>query len=360
MRPGPSSDVLAAPLSVGVEVAVVRGGQVLASRVPVDSARLEWASDRVVPAQLTYDAPLDWAPQAPMDPLGRFGQRSVVTAVCQSQDGSTWRVPLGQYLHTSWRVTDRAVSVTAVDLMQVLEDDPMAWPSSPEPGATLRSEMQRLAGSLPVVLDEGVVDRHVPVSAQWGRSRSESVVKLAASCGAGVRTGADGCLHVHPMRDGSTVDAVYESAVLPGRRGNGLLLDAPPAPAGSSRLPNRWLVTGTSSQGGHDTKWVSTRTVADAPFDPDGYGWVTLHQELSSAASQADVDQAADSLMRSSLQAVVSRSIEIVPDPRLEAGDVITALASSGEILVGRVAAWSLPLSDPGAAMRVDIDLLQW
>lgn len=313
-----------------------------------------------MPAQLTYNAPLEWAPQDPLDPLNRFGQRSLVVAVYQAPGGQRWRVPLGQFVHTDWRVSSSAVTVTATDLMQVLDDDPMPWPSSPPPGATLLSEMQRLAGTLPVVLDEGVVDRTVPVSSQWGCSRTEAVIKLATSHGAGVRSGADGCLHVHPLRDASTIDATYEAATLPGRRGNGLLLDAPPAPTGTTRRPNRWIVTGTSTQGGTDTKWTATRTTTTPPFDPPAYGWVTSHQQISSAASQADVDRAADQAMRADLHAMRSRSVEVVPDARLEVGDVIGVLAADGEISVGRVAAYSLPLSSVGEPMRVDIDLLEW
>lgn len=351
MRAGPSTVDLESGLSVGVEVSVYRAGRVLAASVPVDGVKLEWSSGRVVPAQVTYSAPLSWTPSDPLSPLNRFGQRSIVTAIYRSPAGREWRVDLGEYLHTDWQVDADSVQVTALDLMQVLESDPMAWPSSPPRGATVRSELQRLAGTLPVVLDEGVRDAAVPVTSQWGCSRSEAVTKLADSMGFGLRCGADGCLHAYPIRDARAQDVVYTSG--------GLLLDCPPAPEGDGRRPNRWIVTGTSSEGQTETKWTATRTAVQEPFDVDGYGWVTSHREFSAAGSQSAVEQAADTYMAADLHAVRSRSLEVVPDARIEVGDVI-GVVTDEESFAGRVTAYSLPLSDVGASMRVDVDVLEW
>lgn len=360
MRPGPPTGALAGGLAVGARVSVRRAGRVLAAEVPAGKVALEWAADRAVPARLTYEAPLDWLPRHPMDPLNRFGQRSAVSVLYRSATGEVWETPLGEYLHTDWDASGGTVTVTAMDLTQVLEDDPMAWPSSPAAGSTVRSELQRLAGSLPVVLDPGVEDSPVAVTSQWGNSRTEAVRKLADSKGFGLRCGADGCLHAYPLRDARTRDVVYEMAALGGgRAGNGLLVAAPAAPGGESRRPNRWVVTGTSSEGGKDTKWTATRTATAPPFDVDGYGWVTSHREFSAAGSRDAVEKAADTYMREDLSAVRTRSVEIVPDPRLEVGDVV-GLVTPDEVLAGRVVAYSLPVSEVGAAMRVDVTVLEW
>lgn len=352
MRPGPDTATLAGAVAVGCRVDVVRGSTVLAVDVPTRGAVLEWAGDKVVPAQLKYEAPLDWVPVSPLDPLNRFGQRSQVTAVYQTPDGRRWEVPLGEYLHTSWSVSTSSVTVTAVDLMQLLEQDPMAWPSSPAPGATLRTEMQRLAGTLPVVLDAGVSDSLVPVSSQWGSSRTEAALSLATSKGCGLRVGPDACLHVYPLRDASALDAVYTTA--------DLLLDIDHKPLGTARRPNRWVVTGTSQDGQTETRWTAERTHYEPPYDLDGYGQVTAVTSLPSAAAAADVEAAAAEQMRAALAETASRTIEIVPDPRIEVGDVIGVTTADGEALAGRVTAYALPLSDPKASMRVDVDVLSW
>jgi len=349
---GPPSSALASGLAVGVRVDVSLGPRTLAVGVPVSGLRLEWTSKRVVPALLSYEAPLLWAPGSPEDPLARFGQRSHVTVVCEAPDGRRWETPLGMFVHSSWSVGDRGVTVQAHDLMRVLEDDPMAWPSSPESGATVRSEAQRLAGTVPVVLDPGVDDGPVSVSTQWTLSRTESLSKLAESRSAGVRAGVDGCLHLYPLRDASSPDVVFTPATG--------LLDAPPAPGRDDRTPNRWVVTGTHREGETEEKWTAVRENRVPPFDPDSYGWVTRHEEFSAASSREAVEKAAETYMRQDLSAVVSRSIEVAADPRIEVGDVIGVVPASEPAFAGRVVAYTLPVSEVGASMRIDLDVLEW
>ena len=355
MRAGPSTADLAAGLSVGARVSSYRAGRVLATGIPAAGVLLEETSGRTVPGSLTFEAPVDWTPTVPLSPLAVFGQRVLVDVVCRATDGREWVTPLGQFPIVDWEPGDDALSVTCNDLMRRLEDDPMAWPSSPPRGATVRSELLRLAGTVPVVLDDGVPDSAVASSSQWGNSRTEAVQKLASSKGFGIRSGPDGCLHAYPLRDASKPDVIYTAASVPG--GNGLLVEAPPV--AGERRPNRWIVTGTSSQGGKDTKWTAVRTNTSPPFDVAGYGWVTNHQEFSAADSRSAVEKAADTYMRNDLSAVVSRSITIVPDPRVERGDIV-GVVTPDETFTGRVTAYSMPISEVGSVMRIDLDVLEW
>ena len=373
MRPGPTTAALAGAMRVGARVHVIRGGRVIATDVPVRDVTLEYTSkdDRDVPAQVTYTAPEDWTPVASTDPLACYGQRSLVSMVYQGDDGVDVEVPLGQYLHTTYESTDDGVQVTAVDLMQTLVEDPMAWPSSPPKGATLRSEMQRLAGHLPVVLDDGVVNSSVPRTSQWGTSRVDALRSLAASKGVGLRVGSDACLHAYPIRDASRVDVLCEDG--------GTLISAE-APEVAGRIPNRWVATGTVSVESEvktetkdakgkvktstkkvtkEHKVTATRIADSAPYDHASYGWVTELVEVSSADSDAAVGAAADKAMREALAGVATRTINIVPDARLEVGDIVGVVTSS-ESFAGRVSAYSLPVSDPSGSERVDLQLLEW
>lgn len=357
MRPGPTTDDLAAGMAIGARIDIIRGGRVLTAGVPATDVKLEWsASSRAVPAQVTYKAPLSWTPVAPLDALNNYGQRSLVTTLMEDRTGRRWEIPLGHYLHTTWSVDSAGVQVTATDLLQLLEDNPAPWPSSPPAGATTDTELRRLAeDALPIVLDDGVPNLPVPRTTQWGTSRTEAVAKLAASQGLGLRCGADGGLHAYRIRTRVRPDAVYTHA-------SGLLLDAPRAPRSGGRRPNRWYVTGTkqaSGQGGQEERWTATRRSTAPPYEPGGYGWVTRHEEFSAASSQYAVEQAADTYLAQDLAATQSRSLSVVPDPRIEVGDVVGAVTADGERLAGRVTAYSLPLSDPGADMRIDIDLME-
>lgn len=360
MRAGLSSEILASGCAVGARVSVVRGGRPVAAGVPVSGVMVEATADRDVPVQVTVKAPAAWTPTHPTDPLAAFGQRLLISAVVVPSDGVERTVLVGEYLIKGWGSGESEVTVTAVDLMQVPADDPMPWPSSPPAGATLRSELQRLASGLTVVLDQGVVDSAVSRTAQWGTSRVEALQTLAASRSVGLRVGADGQLHAHPLGSGSNPSIIFEAASLPGRAGNGLLVSVDPVPR-SERRANRWIVTGTQSSGSDDeVRWTATRTATDPPYDPGSYGWVTSHKEFSAASSQAAVEAAADTYMREDVSAATALTLQVVPDPRIELGDVVGVVAADGTTWAGRVTAYSLPLSDVASSMRVDIDILEW
>ena len=345
MRPGPSNEQMLGAMSVGAQVNVIRAGRVLATDVPVKDVKLEWAADRTVPAQLTYKVPNGWVPKAPLDPMNFYGQRSEVFIIYRIPGVGDVRVALGQYVHTGWKDDG---SITAVDLMQVLEDDPMAWPSSPPDGATVRSELQRLAGTIPVVLDAGVADGNVPRTAQWGTSRTEAVLDLAATYDFGVRAGVDGCLHAYPIRDARTVDVLFTHE-------SGALLDSIREPV-SARPPNRWVAVGTIDEAKVTVSGTNTR----APFEPDAYGWRTERIEVSSAESKTDVQTALSKAMAEDLVSLKSASIDVVPDGRIEVGDIIGVVAGDGDTYAGRVRSYSLPVSAVGDSMRIDLDILEW
>ncbi|MDU0347491.1 hypothetical protein [Actinomyces sp. MRS3W] len=360
MRAGPSLDVLAGGVGVGVEVSSVRGDVVLATSIPVDAVKIEATASRTVPTQVTFNAPPGWVPTDPRDALGNFGQRVQVVYLVDDH-GRLERIPLGWYLIASWNEGTDTVQVTALDLLQTLEENPFAWGSSPAAGATLRTECQRLAGTLPVILDDGVDDVSVSPKSQWGTSRTEAVRDLCAAKGVGYRVGADACLHLYPLGDGSRPVAQYTAT--------DLLVDAPRSSV--DRRPNRIYVTGTHTESVTrgketvevETKWTGTATATAEPYDPDTYGWVTDHREFSSATSRSQVQAAAETYMRNAVSATTSRSLEIVADPRIELGDVISAVVThpdGPEFLTGRVTAYSLPVGDPAGTMRIDIEEMTW
>lgn len=359
MRTGVSLEDLKGPVSVRGVVNIIRGGRVMRTDVPVSGMKLEWSKTRDVPGQLTYDAPEDWTPIEPLSPLNFYGQRSEAWVVYTTTDGVDHPVHLGQFIHTGWASSEGKVSVTAADLFQVLEEDPMMWPSSPKTGATVRDELQRLAGTIPVVLDTGVPNAPVPRTAQWGTSRLGAIKSLAGANGFDVRMEADACLHAFPIRDARYTDAIYTMA--------DLLINAPRMMP-TTRRPNRWYAVGTKTDSTTDKsgesvqveqKWSATATNTEDPFAPSEYGWVTQRVEASSADSQNSVSSVLNAQMATDLSSLTSRSVEIVPDGRIEVGDIL-GFVTDEETFAGRVIAYTLPVSDVGSAMRVDIEELEW
>lgn len=353
MRPGPSTRALAGPVAVGARIDVHLGRTVVALDVPCEDVQIDWSSDRVVPGKLTYECSASWVPTSPASPLNNFGQRSHVVAILETRDGRD-EVDLGWWQHQSWEEESSGkVKVEALDLLQVLEQDPMAWPSSPPSGATVLSEAQRLAGSLPVVLDPGTPNPLVPVSTQWGHSRTEAIRDLCRPRGINWGVRADGCLHLWAQSSGSEPVARYT--------GRDMLIEAPRKSV--ERRPNRWVVVGSPQQSDDKkpaVKWTGVATASSWPYEPSVYGWVTERKEFNAAASAGAVQKAAATNMATDLAAASKRQVEIAPDPRLEAGDVIAVHADAGEVIVGKVVAYSLPVDKAGGQMRVDVEELSW
>ena len=342
MRPGPDEKLLTQGVTVGVRVAIMRGSRVLATDVPAVNVQLDVSADSVVPEKLSYDAPLNWLPRAPLDPLNSFGQRSHVTVI-QEVAGQRFETALGWFTHGSrenpgWTETDSSVQVTGFGLLQLAEDDPLPWPSSPPVGQLLSREFCRLS-NIPIILD-GVADVIVPRTSQWGTSRTEAVRDLADSYGLDYRVEPDGYLHVFPTPDPyhQMPVAVYE----------GVVIDAPRE--GMPRRANRVVVTGSGEK---EAQYTSTSALNVSPYDGD-YGRVTERVELSGTSTARAVADAAAARQRMMLFSTQVRSVMMVPDPRIEIDDLITCIADSGEIITGRVIAYSWSQNQQ---MRVDVEV---
>lgn len=347
MRPGPSLDALSGVgVSVRARVHVTLAGRVLATDVPVEDVRLEASAARTVATKCALRAPLSWLPDHPGSPLAPFGQRLHVTAVV-SAAGREHEVALEPLLITAWEERGAGVSVTALSLLQHLEEDEWAWPSSPPAGARLSGEAQRIAGHLPVV----VHGPDLPISRdlQWGTSRTDALRDLCAAYGLRHWVGVDGCLHLAPRREGLTPIVTYS--------GRDLLRQAPRS--STPRRPNRHVVVGSGS-GRDPARYTATATTTHGPYHPGAYGWVTARHQVSSATSQADVERALDLHVRAALSPVRTRSVEIALDPRLELGDVVAVATDDGESIVGPVTAISMPLDAASASMRIDLEERTW
>jgi hypothetical protein len=352
MRSGlPVDQILEA--GVGVEVNVARGGRVLAVNVPVKDVTLDWSSNASIAGSLSFLAPLDWEPTEPKSPLNNFGQRVQVFALMESR-GTVTRTEIGWFQIASWAPESGNLKVTAVDLWTVLVDSPADLGSSPPAGATLLSELQRLCNigdgaSLPVILD-GVANVTVPRTLQWGVDRAAAVTDLCTAYGLQCGVRPDGYLHVWPIRDGRSPVIHYTAADL---------LQAAPR-ASMPRRPNRFTVVGSSGSGDDAQRWIAKVSTDSDPYEPAGYGIVTSRTELSSATSQAQVNAATQQAMRDALSVAETRSLELVLDPRIEAGDIISLITDEGEPLTGRITDYSMTLDDPSKTMRVDMEVLAW
>ena len=132
-----------------------------------------------------------------------------------------------------------------------------------------------------------------------------------------------------------------------------MLIEAPRKSV--ERRPNRWVTVGSPQQSNDKkpaVKWTGTATAASWPYEPAVYGWVTERKEINSADSRATVHKAALTNMETALAAASKRSVEIAPDPRLEAGDVIVmvVVSSSSDLMASSKLIFSWLVSCAGSA----------
>lgn len=248
---GPPVEVLAGRVSVAARVDVTRGNDVLAVDVPCKNVQLDYNSEQTVPFRLAFDVPASYVPEVPLDALNNYGHRVHLSQVIRTVQGREYTVNLGWYLITEWTEDGGAVHVTATDLLKLLEDDPMAWPSSPARNADLKGEAQRLAGHLPVTfMNRDQIDMSTERSWEWGFSRTEAIRDLALARGLTYEVTTDGYLTFRPLKDGRGRGRTYKCT--------DLLLDAPRHSV--ERKPNRVIATGKGNVFDH---W-KTETVFDS------------------------------------------------------------------------------------------------
>lgn len=360
VRPGPDVPVLSGPVTITpVVTAEFRGSSVI---IPAWDVQIEASADRAVQTRVTFSAPHEYVPASWDAPLACFGQRVHIAARIAAPRGE-WDVQVGVYQIESWEETDDGhVAVEALDLTQRLEKNEMLWPSSPPDGATLASEVQRLAGEPSDGGIQTAVARNFSIHRlfEWGTGRLDAIQKLVEAFGMVYRVTPDGILHVTTPTPTDAAVATYT--------GRDLLISA--NRRSRPRQPNRWMVTGSpkTDASEHDDavekeeiKWAAVvSNWTDPRYRADTYGVVTSSNTMDVAESEDQIREAAETYMASSLAASEARALQIVTDPRLELGDVVDVRVThlnSSEALRGRVTGYSMTLDDPAQVMRVDIEI---
>lgn len=316
------------------------------------NVQLEASTGRGVQSRLTLTAPPTMIPTTWDAPLACYGQRLHIAARVSSPLGE-WDIKVGVYQIESWEEgDDGAVQVEALDLTQRLEKNPMMWPSSPPEGATLASELQRLAGEpgdggIPTTV---ISNRAITRAYEWGTSRLEAIQKLLESVGMTYLVAPEGVLLASTPTPLSTAVETYT--------GRDLLLRA--NRKSRPRGPNRWMVTG-NPQGDSNTTWSAVvDNFEDPRYRAESYGVITDRNAMDIAETEAQLRAAAETYKRNALAASGARSLQIVMDPRIELGDVIDVNVTHGdalETLRGRVTGYSMTLDDPAQIMRVDMEV---
>lgn len=340
-------DALALPCRVWCTVTVSRGSFTLADGVEIEGGSLELSSGQQTQERLSFTLSPDWVPVDEWSPFAPYGQVARLRVHVEPDGMAPFTVDRGSFLlqDVTWDSgTAGAVKVTAYSLLQRLVDDDFAFPTSPDPKATLQREVERLCyPHLVPVLECG--NPVLPGGLSWGNRRVEALTKLADMYGFRFYVGPDDLLHV--------VDSTRRGAVA-SYSGEDLLLSE--ARKMTHSVPNRWTAVSNSTGGDRSHSGGLSHSVAvnAGVRSPALYG--VVHKVLQvQAGSQDEVVAAADRAMREATSGNDARSFKIVQDYRLDLGDVIQVVTPDGGTVAGIVTGVVMDLSGGAQSMRVDV-----
>ena len=349
MLPGPGVAEISGGVAVGCRISVSRGSTVTVVGLPAWDVVLDATSSRTTKRQVSFTCSSEYVPSAPLDSVNNYGHRCHVLQVVETPDGARTEIDFGFFLIESWaeQPGSGTMTVSAVDLLRLVETDVAAWPSSPPKGQRLRAELQRLAGTTLAIQYDGP-DETVDSELQFQTDRLANLADLCAAHGLDYGMRPDGYLHFWKLNN--TPVAAYTA--------RDLIVESPRESA--PRKPNRYLAVGSKTEGSGDkakeTRWSFEASMTAEPYG-QAYGIVRERLEVQAATSQSMVTTAANNAMKQGVSVLGSRSLEMVPDSRLELGDVATFTPAEGSPFVGRVTAFSLPLDRP-SLQRVDVEII--
>lgn len=326
---------------------------VLAADIPVESGSHETDRSLRVPDSVTFTVPridrgFSWDPSDdPTHPLAPWGQRVHVSVGVELDHGVIEWVPRGRFLITEASVDGDLVTVTAKNLLQLVDEARLTAPVQPTGtiGAALRSLLEP---ALPVDLTVAPTDRAVPSGLAWDEDRLGAVFELLDAWPALAVVDTTGALVV------TATDVAVGAPVL----------DLSTA-AGGSRID----AAGGVSRDGAATAVVARGTTADnlavqavaldtstgplnaaGAFNPLVVPFFFQSSLLTSVAECAAA--AATILARRQNQAARRQDIEAVPHPALLAGDPVTIDPPDN---LGIVETLTMPLTPGDGPMRVGV-----
>lgn len=353
---------LTASHGVALRVDSWRTGRLLAEGVPVVGGSITFDDTATLRRQLTLTVPLlamdgtRWDPRDdPGHPLAFYGQRLNVWSGIRNPTGTTELLNQGWYLISGWELndSDQTVSVTGIDLMQLIADNRMDFPDSPPPGATYGSELRRQAdGILPVWIHPDVTDARINPATVWDRDRTKNLADLARAWGVRIVVDDDGRLAALPpypdVADTPPVTRLQGgvSGTLTDRNRSG----------SRDRLFNAVTVTGKAPEDGSAAAPSGTAEITDAasPIRVDGpFGRRVRYYASDLLTTDQQCSDTAAAMLGRYSGLSRAETIKAVPDPSVELGDV-AQVVTGGNPWTGRVLALTLPLlaSD---AMEVSI-----
>lgn len=343
------------------------GGVQLVGAVPIENGKITYDDTGDIKRRVKLNVPAAtpdrrrWDPAGdPAAPLAAYGQRLHVSTGVRYPNGAFEYMDHGWYLITEWErdESEAIIAVEAVDLAQLIMDDKMPTATAPPPGATFASEFARIVGGIvPTVIDPGLVDRALPLTAVWERERHEAISTLLTAWPARWYVGDDGAAHAAPPY-GPVTSTTPPDVVL--RDGSGGTVAARARGAQRGALFNVVVVDGKAPDDGSPPPHAELAITDPAsPIRATGpYGRVTRFFASDLITTGAQANDTALAILTSAASVGRSEKVKIVPNPAVELGDVARVYTRDGDVYTARVRAMTVPLTADDGPMEVTPGML--
>lgn len=340
--------------TVRVQVDAYRGGSLVASDLPVagGSVAVDATSDVRRQLDLTIADPT-LAPKAgdTTGPLTPFGTELYVRRGIAFPNGTVEWVPLGWFRiqQVSASLGLDALKVQGVDRSRTVADAKFLTPTQSVTTNTVPNEIKRLVQqAIPgAVFTDTTGSTSSTPDLVWEQERWPAISDLARSIGAEVFFDADGKCLLRAVPSISNAVAWYVDA------GEGGVMVSGSQETSRESTYNGVVATGERTD--QFAAYTSTKT-DDDPASPTywlgPYGQVPYFYTSASITTQAQADAAASGLLARTKGLTRSVSLSSIPNPALDAGDVVQVVFPDGTYERHIVDSLTIPL-DPSEAMPI-------
>ena len=326
-------------------------GVLLDDDVPIASGGEETDRTLRVPERVTLAVPrlkdgVSYAPIGDDHPLATNGQRlRILLGVGQRGAALEW-LQRGWFVVQDSQVNGDQVDVTAAGLLALADEARLVSPFQPTGtiGATLRGLLEP---AVTVDLTGAPTDRSVPSAVNFDEDRLQAVLDLLDAWAADATVNPDGVFTVVPAGQSTTAVATLSRDTTAERVAGGSTRDG---------AFNVVVARGTASDGGQ-VQGVSYQSTGPrkygGPFNPLPVPYF-FSSPLLTTVGQCNA-AAATVLGRLNRSGGQRYTVEAVPDPRLQAGDVVELDSDDFHVASAAIEAISLPYTPSGGSMGLTV-----
>ncbi|MEV3852732.1 DUF5047 domain-containing protein [Streptomyces sp. NPDC050095] len=355
-------EMLAVSHGVNAVVTPYLGGVVNGPTVPLLDGEITYDDTAMIRRRLALTVPArtmdrtSWDPgRSTTHPLAAYGQRLRVQCSVSLPSGATYTFAHGWYLISGWELDDdeKAVSVTGVDLSQLIVDDRLLKPSAPVAGGTYASEFTRLlADILTTDYTHAPANGKVNPRTIYDRDRDAELTKLATAWGARWFVDDQGRAAVWPAYAPLDETTQPDVEITDGATGHVVQRTRS---AERGRQYNTIVVNGKQPDDARQRAPYGLARLTTGPMRWDGpYGARPRFYSSEMITTDAQAQDTARALLVPNSTVGRSESVTALPDPALELGDV-ALVRSQGQRFMGRIVSMKLPLTARGGAMDLAV-----